>query len=106
MITNEHPTLKYRVSIKLSHRFELSDTLSIFISRNDQSFVFNAKMRMLWEIHHLCEFQALTDQFLIWKWMVSDNLNLSDNYILILYKKISDLKKFKVNNLRKSIDFY
>ena len=39
-------------------------TPSNFISRNDRPVVFNAKMRRLWLIHHLCEF-ALTDQFLI-----------------------------------------
>ena len=42
-------------------------------------------MRRLWVIHHLCEFQALTDPFFfIWKWIVPDNSNLSDKSILTL----------------------
>ena len=41
-------------------------------------------MRMLWAIHHLCEFQALIDHFLIRKWMVSDDSDLSDNNYSIL----------------------
>ena len=32
-------------------------------------------------MHHSCEFQALSDQFLMWEMMVSDNSNLSDNSI-------------------------
>ena len=39
------------------------------------------KIRIL-VIHHLCEFQALTDYFLMCEWMVSDNYNVSDNSIL------------------------
>ena len=42
-------------------------------------------MRRLWEIHHLYEFQALTDNFFMWEWMLSDSSNLSDNSILTLY---------------------
>ena len=70
-------------SIELLDRFELGyRTPSNFISRNDRSVVFISKIRRLRVIHHLCGFQALTDPFLMWKWMVSDNLNLSDNSII------------------------
>ena len=41
-------------------------------------------MRRLWVINHLCEFQALTDNFLMWEWIVFDNSSLSDNSILTL----------------------
>ena len=61
-------------------------TPSNFMSRNAQSVLFNAKMRMLWVIHHFWEFQASTDHFLIWEWMVSNNSNLSDNSILTLHE--------------------
>ena len=69
----------HRLSIEISDKFKLSDSLTQphFISRKDQSVLFSTKMRMLWVKHHLCEFQALTGHFLMWEWMVSDNLNLS-----------------------------
>ena len=59
----------HRVSNELSDMFELSDTMHL-ISYQEMinplfslfiSIVFSGKMRMLWVIHHLCEFQALTN---------------------------------------------
>ena len=45
-------------------------------------------MRRVWVIiYYLCEFQAWTYHVLMWKWMVSDNSNLSDNSILTLCQK-------------------
>ena len=71
-------------------------TPSNFISRNDQPVIFNAKMKRLWVIHHLCEFQALTDHFMMWKRMVFDNSNLCDNSILTLPAFIHGQQDYEV----------
>ena len=42
---------------------------------------FSVNMRMLWVIHSLYEFQALTDHFFMRESMLSDDLDMSDESI-------------------------
>ena len=88
---------------------------SNFTPRNDQFVIFNAKMKRLWAIHHLCEqwilaFQALTDHFnddfMMWILMLSDNSNLSDNLILTLGWKTREILESRGTNFKNRSTFH
>ena len=68
----------------MHHRLFEGRHLVLYREMINQMFSIIAKMMMLLVIHYLCELQVLTDNFLMWEWIVSNISSLCDNSILAL----------------------